>query len=139
MIKKRITKLGINRLLISATLLLIVVMSLGAAVYSDTFLSQLVETSVAYQIIRAGIVVLLIGLLVTYAPRSAVFRLTLGVWALALAATALQLLFTYQMNFLDAVVFTELAIIFGIEALETRSIPIKKPHIPARRIPVTTS
>lgn len=139
MIKKRITRLGINRFLIAATLLLVAAMSLGAVVYSDTFLSQLVDTSAAYQVIRLGVVVLLIGLLVTYAPRSAVFRLTLGVWALALATTALQLLFTYQMNFLDAVVFTELAIIFGIEALETRSIPIKKPHIPARRIPVTTS
>ena len=139
MIKKRITRLGTNRFLIATTLLLIVAMSLVAIVYPDTFLTQLVETSVAYHVIRAGIGVLLIGLLITYAPRSLVFRLTLGVWALALATTALQLLFTYQMNVLDAVVFTELAIIFGIEALETRSIPIKKPHIPARRIPVTTS
>lgn len=139
MIKKRIVRLGINRLLIGTTLLLIMAMSLGTMLYPDTFLSQLVETSTAYLAIRVGIAVLLIGLLMTYAPRSAVFRLTLGVWALALAATALQLLFTYQMNFLDAVVFVELAIIFAIEALETRSIPIKKPHIPVRRIPVTIS
>lgn len=139
MIKKRITRLGINRLLITATLVLVAAMSLGAAGYADTLLSQLIDTSAAYQAIRAGVGVLLVSLLITHAPRSAVFRVALGVWALALAVTAFQLLLTYQMNFLDAVVFTELAIIFGIEALETRSIPIKKPRIPARRIPVTSS
>lgn len=139
MLKKRIAKIGVNRLLIGATLGLVVAMLLSAVLGPDAVLSQLMDTSTAYQTIRGGIALLLIGLLVTYAPRSNVFRLMLGVWALALATTALQLLFTYQMNILDAIVFAELAIIFGIEALETRSIPVKKPHIPAHRIPVTTS
>lgn len=138
MTRKRIAKVGISRVLISLTLMLVLALYVGSVFYPNTFVMSLAETTTAYALIRGGIIVLLIGLLMTYAPRTIVFRLALGAWALALAVTALQLVLTYQMNLLDAVVFTELAIIFAIEALETRSIPIKKPYIPARRIPVTT-
>lgn len=133
-----------SKLLIGLTLVLVSILFIGGVFYPRSFLMAFAGTSSAYMVLRVVIMGLLIGLLVTNPPRSRLFRTMLATWAIALAVLAGQLLLSYQLFLLDAVLFIEIAIIFGTEALEhssaatTKKIPVRA--IPAReRIKVVTA
>lgn len=130
-----------HKSLIGLLLILVIALLIGGIYYPGSFMMSLAGTDTLYSLIRGAIVVLLIGLLVTNPPRSYVLRAIIGVWSVLLAATSVQLLYSYRVNILDAIVFIEIAIIFAIEALETRrrTIPVSKKHSPARKIHVLSS
>lgn len=127
----------VHKLLIGITLLGVLGLAAGSVYSPDTLLMSLADTGPLYAVLRGIIAVLLVALLVTDPPRSHALRLAIGIWGVVLAGLSLQLLFAYQLHLLDAIVFMEVAIIFGIEALETRrSIPVNQKHSPAKKIPV---
>lgn len=135
---------NISKLMIGLTLVLVGILLIGGIYYPGSLMMAFAGTSTAYLVLRIVIMALLIGLLVTNPPRSRLFRTMLAVWAVALAVLAGQLLLSYQIFLLDAIVYIEVAIIFGTEALEaktaaeTKKIPVRA--IPAReRIKVITA
>lgn len=134
-----------SKLLIGLTLGLVVVLIIGGLWFPASLMMAFAGSTVVYTALRIVMVVLLVALLFTKPPRSKLFRTMLATWSFALAVLATQLLMTYQLHLLDAIVFLEVAIIFGVEALEmnvssvaaaskkrvAKKIPVRK--IPARR------
>ncbi|HAC56441.1 TPA: hypothetical protein DCF80_02980 [Candidatus Saccharibacteria bacterium] len=129
-----------TKLLISWTLLLVIALLLGSVYFPDTLLMSLTDTSPSYTIIRIVVALLLLSLLITKPPRSKLLRAVIGGWSVILAVVSVQSLFNYQLRFFDALVFLEIAIIFAIEALETRvTIPVDKKPSQQYKIPVATT
>lgn len=129
-----------TRLLIGSTLLLVVGLLVGSIMYPTTTAMSLADTSPLFTAIRSSIVVLLVWLLLTKPPRSYALRIGVGAWALALATLTVVLLFSYQIRVFDAIIFLEVAVIFAVEALESRiSIPVDKKPSQRHRIPVATN
>ncbi|HET7629853.1 MAG TPA: hypothetical protein VFK03_00600, partial [Candidatus Saccharimonadales bacterium] len=77
-----------------------------------------VVLSPAYAIGRGLILVLLASLLIWVPPRSLQMRLGLAAGSAAAFTTAVWLVATYAVNFLDIMLFVLVSIIFAIEALE---------------------
>lgn len=126
-----------GRILIGSTLLFVLVLILGGIYYPGSLAMNFADTSLVYTYLRVVIAILLVVLLVFPPPRSHAIRTVIGAWSIILGVLSFQLLFSYQMYLLDAIVFIEVAIIFAVEALETRrTIPVSKKHSPAKKIPV---
>jgi len=129
-----------TKLLIGSTLLLVIALLLGAVYYPDTLIMSLTDTSLSYTIIRIIVALLLLSLLITKPPRSYALRAVIGGWSMILAYVSFTSLFSYQLRLFDALVFLEIAIIFAIEALETRvTIPVDKRPSEQYKIPVATT
>lgn len=116
--------MSIYKFLITTTLVFVSALFIGGVYYPESFAMILADTTMSFAILRAILCILLIILLVTNPPRSLAIRTAVGTSALFLVVVTLQLLLNFQMHLLDAVVFMQVAIIFGIEALETRNTPI---------------
>ena len=137
-----------SKTLIGLTLVFVTTLLVSGLMYPESLLMAFAGVGVTFTVLRAVMIALLVGLLLTNPPRSHTFRTMLGVWAVALAVTAGQLLMNYQIHMLDAILFIEVAIIFGAEALEmnpakankpvTRKIPVRKISV-RRRITVATA
>ena len=137
-----------SKTLIGLTLVFVTTLLVGGLMYPESLLMAFAGVGVTFTVLRIVMIALLVGLLLTNPPRSHMFRTMLGVWAVALAVTAGQLLMNYQIHMLDAILFIEVAIIFGAEALEmnpakankpvTRKIPVRKISV-RRRITVATA
>ena len=106
-------------LLIIGTIALLAFVMLMPQLAGDNLLAVLWSSTVEYQTVRIILIVLLFGVLFTTPPRSVRFRMTLGVVAVALLFGSAAMLLGYHMKVLDAVIFLEIAIICGIEALES--------------------
>lgn len=137
-----------SKTLIGLTLVFVTTLLVGGLMYPESLLMAFAGVGVTFTVLRIVMIALLVGLLLTNPPRPHMFRTMLGVWAVALAVTAGQLLMNYQIHMLDAILFIEVAIIFGAEALEmnpakankpvTRKIPVRKISV-RRRITVATA
>jgi hypothetical protein len=110
--------MGVKGFLIIATAFLVSVMLFDGLYQKDSPLMWLASAEPNYAYMRAALVVVLLTLLVSSPPRSLYFRQFLGLFAAALFGSTIWLSATYTINLLDAVIFTEVAIIFMIEALE---------------------
>lgn len=108
-----------KQVLIITTILLIGAMLFDGVYYPDSPLMWLASTATAYAFIRLGIISILLGLLAFRPPRSLQTRVFLGSAASVLGISTIILLGRYDIAFLDAIVFIEVAIILMIEALET--------------------
>jgi hypothetical protein len=128
-----------GKTLVIATLLFVSLLFAGSIYFPDTLFMSLADTSPTYLFLRGAIIVLLISILVTKPPRSLKLRAMIGAWSFLLAIQSIESLFSYELRLMDSLVFMEVAIILGIEALETRQIPVTKKHTPARRIPVVSA
>ena len=129
MIKKNMT---VNRFLIGATTGVVAAIIVASIFFEASPLLWFVDTSPVYMFLRFVMVLLLVGLLVTNPPRSVLLRSSMGVFAAILMAVVIDGVMAYKVNLLDVVMFTEVAIILGIEALEK---PKVSPKVP-RSIPV---
>ena len=148
MIEAKEAAMNTSKMLIGWTLVLVGALMLGGLFLQDSLFMAFAGTGLAYTLLRGMIAALLIGLLLTEPPRTHLFRTMLAVWSVALAVTTGQLLLTYQIHLLDAVLFLEVAIIFAVEALEAstnkagkpvaRKIPVRKISV-SRRITVATA
>lgn len=129
--------MSVHKVLIGSTLLGVLSLMAGSAYYADTLVMSLADNGPLYAVVRGIAAILLVTLLVTNPPRSHALRAAIGAWSIVLAALSVQLFFAYQLHILDTVIFMEIAIIFGIEALETRrNIPVNQKHSPAKKIRV---
>lgn len=127
--------------LAAATLMFVITLLFAGVFYPDTFLMSLADTSPFFTILRAVIIILLIGLLVTNPPRSQAVRVGLAAWGLMVATLAIEMLLSYRAYLLDVIVLLEVAIICGLEALESRRIfiPVREQRSPARKVRVLST
>lgn len=107
-----------KKMLIGGTIILTTALLVTGLTNPGNPLMWLASTSIQYELIRAVLIGILVVLLFTNPPRALYFRAFLGVGAACLGVGTIVLLATYEMNLIDAVVFSEIAIIFAIEALE---------------------
>jgi len=107
-----------KKLLITGTLILTAALLVSGVLYPDHPLMWLASTSTTYGLVRAGLIAILTVLLFSHPPRAIHFRVFLGLTAAILSVGTATLLFTYQIGIVDALVLTEIAIIFALEAFE---------------------
>lgn len=122
----------VNKVLIGFTFIIILLLIVGSIFKRQAPIMDLASTTNIYQAIRVGILLLLVGLAISSPPRSLLFRSLLLVGVMTLVLSALYCLFSYSANIIDSIVFTEVAIIFGIEALELPQVS-KSPPVHFRR------
>ena len=104
------------------------------------FVSLYADTSQFFSFVRVASITMLAILLFTNPPRALGVRWSLGLWSIGVAVTAIYMFASYQLLILDAVLLFEVAILCGIEALETkRNIPISKKYVSPKRIKVLST
>jgi hypothetical protein len=118
--------MGVKKLLIIATTLLVCAMLFDGLYQKDAPLMWLAATTLNYAYMRAALVVVLVMLLVTSPPRSANFRTFLAAFSSALFIGTVALSYWYAIELLDAIIFLEVSIICMIEALEASPVRVKK-------------
>ncbi len=133
--------MSIYKFLIASTFIFVTALLVGGLYYPGSFAMNLADTTTTFAALRAVVAVLLVGLLITNPPRSIVLRSIIGVTSLLLVSISTYLVMNFQMYVLDAVVFLQVAIIFGIEALESRRIviPVREKRTEVHKIPVYTN
>lgn len=109
----------------SGTILICLVLVVGSGWFPDNAAMWLASTSVLMNIARAAVVMLMIGLLVTNPPRRLAFRALLGVAALGFLTAAMSRIYSGSIQLVDALIFLEVAISFGLAALEGQ--PLARP------------
>lgn len=77
---------------------------------------------VGFEIGRYVTVLFLFFLLITDPPRAMMVRVALGIAAASVFSLAVYAFFSYQIGYIDSVLFTEVAIILGLEALEPKPV-----------------
>lgn len=108
--------LTVQKILTIASLLIVLLFGVFHLFTDPTFTAPV--GSIGFEIGRALVAVLLVFLLITDPPRSLRVRTALGAAAFMTFVIALQSFFTYQIGFIDCVLYVEVAIIVGLEALE---------------------
>ena len=107
-----------KKILIAGTVALLGATTLYAALGHDNLLPALISIDPLSQLIRVAVIGLLVGLLLTSPPRSIHFRTALGIASALLSFGVAVLLSQYAMAPFDALIFTEVAILFALESLE---------------------
>lgn len=107
-----------KKTLIAATILLTISLMV-CGIYYPTFPVMLFAGgSLSLEITRGVLVVLLSILLFSNPPRALLLRYGIGMAGVALMLANGILLFNYNINILDAILFLEVGVIFVIESLE---------------------
>ena len=121
--------LTVQKLLIVATLMIVLLFDVFHVYTDPTSLAPV--GSIGFEIGRYLTALFLFFLLITDPPRSLLFRSILGVSACVIFGIATYSLFTYQLGFIDSVLYMEVAIILGLEALEPKTAALTR-HSTAR-------
>lgn len=108
-----------KRVIIAGTIAFLIVIILNTMFTQDSLLQLFASSDPVLQIVRVGIIGLLLTLLLIAQPRSIYLRVMLGGASVFLAIGSVSLLLHYLIGMLDVVVFIQVAIIFAIEALES--------------------
>lgn len=108
-----------KRVIIACTIAFLIVIILNTMFTQDSLLQLFASSDPVLQIVRVGIIGLLLTLLLIAQPRSIYLRVMLGGASVFLAIGSVSLLLHYLIGMLDVVVFIQVAIIFAIEALES--------------------
>ena len=115
---KRGRDMTVSKTLIAITFLLVATLLVGGVYFASSPLMWFAATGNEYHVIRGVILALLVALFLSRPPRSLFFRALLGMSAALVLSIPLVGVLTYQVGLVDAVVFIEVGIILGIEALE---------------------
>lgn len=126
-----------KKMLIVATMLFTASLMIGSVYFPDTPFMWFAGTSLNLELLRALLIALLTVLLFSNPPRALYIRYTIGMVAIILPLIVTTLAVQYHLHIIDALVFMEVAVIFGLEALETNP-DAKKTFAPTRRTPVPT-
>jgi hypothetical protein len=118
--------MGVKRLLITITILLVGAMLFSGLYQPDAPIMWLAATTENYAYMRAALIIVLLTLLVTNLPRSGYFRVFLAAFSVALGISTILLSYWYAIGLMDAIIFIEVAIIFMIESLEAGNERVKK-------------
>jgi len=111
---------------------LLIVAALAIVLLFDVFRIYTDPTSLApvgligVEIGRYLTALFLFFLLITEPPRALLIRVMLGVCACIIFGLVVFSFFTYQLGYIDSVLYAEVAIILGLEALEPKARP--HPH-----------
>lgn len=119
-----------KKTLIVGTILLTTALLVSGTYFPNSPVMWLAGTSIGFEIIRAGLIVILAVLLFSHPPRALYLRYIIGAVAAALGVATVTLVLNYTINLFDMIIFIETAIIFGIEALE---IPFEYPAVLAAK------
>lgn len=112
---------SVQKLLIFAALLIVLLFDVFH-IYTDPT-SMAPVGSIGFEVARLLTALFLFVLLVTDPPRAILFRIILGMSAAIIMAMSIYGLFDYQLGLVDAVLYIEVAIILGLEALEPKVHP----------------
>lgn len=110
---------NMKRVIIAGTIAFLIVIIFSTMFTQDSLLQAFASSDILHQIVRVGMIGLLITLLLTAQPRSTRLRAILGGASVFLTIGAVSLLTEYFIGILDALLFIEVAVIFAIEALES--------------------
>lgn len=121
-----------KKILIAGTVGLLAATTIYAAVGHDMLLPALISIDPVSQLVRVALIGLLVGLLLTSPPRSIHFRTALGISSALLSFGVAVLLSQYAMAPFDALIFTEVAIIFALESIEAPVLAQVTKEIPAK-------
>lgn len=105
-----------------ATTASVVTASLIASVFHLDLITMFIDTSLTYNLVRIGAILVLLSLLVIKPPRSLSVRAFLGAAGIALHAWSINALLYSNGIFLDALVFMAVAIVLEVEALEPQTV-----------------
>lgn len=90
----------------------------GSIFIPTSFVMVLASTSLAANIARVIVVLLMFGLIITNPPRSHAFRVLLGVASFGFLYYAVQHALSGTIQLADSILFLQASIAFAIEALE---------------------
>lgn len=94
-----------------------------SVLHLENGINYFIVSSAAYDLMRAGALVVMLMILVTTPPRSAAMRTFLGLAGASLHIWSVAMLLQYQMQLFDGALFMAIAIIFEITALEPETAP----------------
>ncbi len=95
----------------------------GSVLIPNSAAMWLASTSDIMNIARVILIVMMIGLFVTNPPRSLRFRRILGAVSLSFVGIALVRTFGGSVHIIDALLFFEAAVAFGLAAIEAEPLP----------------
>lgn len=107
-----------NKAIFSCSLVCVLFLIVGTYAFPNNPIMWLAGTTLPYVIFRVIIAIALIAVLVTNPPRKLYMRWLMGLIAIALASTGVAIGASDSVQILDMVLFLELGVAFGIEALE---------------------
>jgi hypothetical protein len=108
----------VDKTVYSGTILICLTLLAGSIWFPDNAAMWLASTSIIMNVGRVLIVGLMLGLVFTDPPRQRNFRLLLSGAALVFLIAALQHLYSGSVQLIDALLFFEAAVAFGIAAVE---------------------
>jgi hypothetical protein len=107
-----------NKAIFSCSLVCVLFLLVGTYAFPSNPIMWLAGTSMTYVIFRVITAVALVAVLLTNPPRQWYMRMFMGLVAVALATAGITIGVSDSVQILDMVLFLELAVAFGIEALE---------------------
>lgn len=102
-----------------------VALLVGGIQYPDGFLMSFASAGYIHTALRVLVVVGLIVVLVSQPPRSPQVRLILGLVSATLLVGGIVSIVDYRIGILDVMLYTQVAIILAIEALENKTAPVR--------------
>ena len=115
------SRLTVQKLLIVAALAIVLLFDIFHIYTDPTSLAPV--GLVGFEIGRYLTALFLFFLLITDPPRAMLVRVALGICAASVFLIAVYAFFTYQLGYIDSVLYAEVAIILGLEALEPKARP----------------
>lgn len=91
----------------------------------DSFVMSFASAGIVHSVLRAVVIVGLVIVLLSRPPRSAQVRLLLGTVSTMLVAGSCASIINYQIGILDIILYTQVAIILAIEAIEIQTAPVR--------------
>lgn len=113
-----IKKLNSSRLTILSAIAAMSAVLATSLTHVTNGINFFIATEISYDIVRVGVLAILVSLLFIKAPRSMAMRIFLGIIAAVVFISSTWMLLNYQMQMIDTFVFIISAIVFAIEALE---------------------
>jgi hypothetical protein len=107
-----------NKAIFSCSLACVLFLLVGTYAFPTNPVMWLAGTTLTYTIFRIITAVALVAVLFTNPPRKWYMRTFMGIVAVALASAGIAIGAADSVQVLDMVLFLELAVAFGIEALE---------------------
>lgn len=107
-----------GKLLLASSVASVSFLAIGTNLAPNSPVFWLASAVSTYQIVRIGLVVLLLAQLLTRPPRHVILRFLTGAMAMAVGIWTLQQTYLYQMPALDTLAFMTASLAMGITALE---------------------
>lgn len=125
MIAVRGKEVGLKYLLVLGSSCLAASLLYASLAMPDSFVMSFAGSGAVHTMLRIIIVGALIAVLLSRPPRSAQFRVALGVVSSIILVAACFSMMDYKIGVLDAILYLEVSIILAIEAIENQKAPVR--------------